>query len=248
LGEWVIDQQRLVYRATDETWNVTELPQGSDYHYLLGVDLGDSDDTAFVLGCYSKHDRRLFVVNAFKEPEMHLGTVADIIKQTQAKYSCPIYVDGKAKQTIRTFVEHFRIPLVFPADQTAKSEHINIFNYELSVGNIKVLPNAKDVLEGEWSKLIWDHQKLLMGIRQEDKAFPNHASDACLYMWRMSRHYMANPLAKKERLTAEQRDEREAMEELKHRLKELEDAHRGDHDFSPNIDAASDYSYEDPTF
>ena len=60
LGKWVVDDSNLVYRF-DYTKNTFEtlptMQKGGRWHYVLGIDLGFNDPTAWVVCAYHDHDR-----------------------------------------------------------------------------------------------------------------------------------------------------------------------------------------------
>ena len=66
LGEWVIDLDKLVYRFNSDRNTFAELPtfHAGQWHYVLGVDLGYNDPTAFALCAYHDYDKTLYVLEA----------------------------------------------------------------------------------------------------------------------------------------------------------------------------------------
>lgn len=189
LNEWVVEDDKLVYKYKDDKNFAAVLPPENIYKFSLTVDLGYEDDTAFVIGAWSDQDPNMYFVEAYKKKNMDITQVAQQVNAYQARYKFIRYViDGANAQAVAELVNRFQIPFE-PTDKRGKSDIIEIMNADLITGRIKVLPAANCIVE-EWRKLIWDMKKQ---VRVEDSKLPNHASDAALYSWRMCFHYQHKP-------------------------------------------------------
>ena len=132
LGEWVIDSDKLVYRFNSDRNTFVELPtfHAGEWHYVLGVDLGYNDPTAFALCAYHDYDKTLYVLEAEKHPRLDVTSVAERIRGYQARYELDsIIIDGANKQAVEEMRRRHELPLR-AADKTGKSDFIEIMNGE----------------------------------------------------------------------------------------------------------------------
>ena len=208
LGEWVVDEGALVYKFSEDLNVIDALPRpASEYHYILSIDLGFTDPTAFVVSAYSDHDPVLYVVYAAKHAGLIIDAVARIIK---GLWKNPTYrvggaaapltgpypfermvVDGAALQSVEEMRQKHQLPLEC-AKKTDKRTAIEVLNSDLQTARIKLLPAAFAIFE-EGQKLIWDERKLNAVPKrwEEDPRQPNHLTDALLYGFRAARNYDA---------------------------------------------------------
>lgn len=191
LGRWVLDTSKLVYKWTARN-AVASLPPdtarvatGRPYawHYRLGIDLGYNDDTAFVVVAYRADAPTLYVVEAFKKPEMGIEEIAVKIRELSSRYAFDrIVIDPANKTAVEELRRRYSLPL-HPAEKAGKEDAIEQLNADLGMGRVKTLAGGADALVEEWRTLTWlvDERK---GTRKENPSAPNHLADACLYVWR----------------------------------------------------------------
>jgi len=189
-GRWVRSADSLVYRF-DESKNLyTTLPTDEyDFEYLLGVDLGFDDATAFVVGAFSRNLPVFYLVEEIKRAGMIPAEIAKQIQQLFDRYEfTKIVVDtgGLGKSIAEEFRVRYRLP-VHPATKQDKFSYVSLLNSDMASGFIKVLPNSAII--DEWRLLQWDERN-----KREDDRFENHLSDAFLYAWRESKHYCSEEL------------------------------------------------------
>jgi phage terminase large subunit len=198
LNEWVVDEDKLVYKYGVHR-NLYSSPPSfhrGQWHYVLGVDLGYEDDTAFVMTAFHEHDKSLYILETHKRSHMDITDVANRIKAYQAKYSVfTVIMDGANKQAVQEIVRRHDIG-IRAADKTGKSDFIEIMNAELIQGHIKVHESLRDLVE-EWQSLVWvtEGDKIKLP-RKENPNLPNHLCDAALYAWRYCYSYLATPQPK----------------------------------------------------
>lgn len=189
LGEWVADPDALVYKFNYLINTIRELPDGKDWLYVLGVDLGyDPDPSAFVMCGYNLHDRNLYVIDTHKENKMTVSDVAERIRYYQKQYPfLQITIDAGAqgKMIAEEIQQRFQIPLI-AAEKSGKSGFIEIMNSDFQNGLIKLLTNKTAELQDELLTLIWDTEKTQ---RVEDSRYDNHLADGLLYAWRWCYNY-----------------------------------------------------------
>jgi PBSX family phage terminase large subunit len=197
LGEWVTDLSSLVYKYNQDKNMTDKLPAGK-YYYVLGIDLGFNDPTAFVVAAYREDDNTCYMVEAYKASNMIISDVAQRIAYYTSKYDFhSMVVDNAAKQSVEELKQRFGFPLR-AAEKQGKSEFIEIMNSEMMLGRIKVLPEALSLAE-EWNSLIWDERS---DKRIEHPSCANHLSDAANYAFKHCLAYLYLPV-KKKTITAE---------------------------------------------
>jgi terminase large subunit-like protein len=190
LGEWVIDSDKLVYRFNSDRNAFAELPtfHAGQWHYVLGVDLGYNDPTAFALCAYHDYDKTLYVLEAEKHPRLDVTSVAERIRGFQARYELDsIVIDGANKQAVEEMRRRHELPLR-AADKTGKSDFIEIMNGEFIQARIKLNPLNCSQLADEYAGLIWDERSLK---REEHPNCANDLADAALYAWRLCYSYLS---------------------------------------------------------
>ena len=186
LGLWVRDDQEVVYSYAEH--NLFEKPPDSnDWEYVLGVDLGYHDATAFVVAAWSPDHPHLYLVDEYKERRMLTSDVEDKIKRFMTDYDfTSIVMDtggGASRMVLETFKERSRLP-VKPARKTGdKVGLIKMMNSDLK-GSIVKVKRGMELLE-EWDRLQFNRAGTA-----EDRRYDNHLSDAALYAWVECRHYL----------------------------------------------------------
>jgi hypothetical protein len=196
LGQWVIDIDALVYKFSPDRniYEILPLQSKGDWQYLLGVDLGYEDASAFVICAFHEYDKNLYIVDTFSKSKMDITDVANKIKELKTKYDIhKVIIDGANKQAVEEIQKRHQIPLI-TADKTGKSDFIEIMNAELILGRIKINAKNGTGLIEEWQNLVWKEKGIK---REENPACPNHLADACLYAWRYTYQYLSEKPAPK---------------------------------------------------
>ncbi len=198
LNEWVVDEEKLCYKFNESKNIYSERPPLSPslWTYVLGVDLGWEDDTAFVLSAFHSNDHRLYVVETFNRKYMTLPDVEAKIHEFQTGYDISrIIIDGSAKQAIETMRTKTAIPFEF-ADKQGKEAFIELLNADLIQEKIKIHKGCTGLIN-ELMSLVWmtDGDKIRLP-KKEHPALPNHLCDALLYNWRMCFHHHHEPVTK----------------------------------------------------
>lgn len=193
LGQWVIDPGNLVYKFNGDRNKIDALPKEHNYHYVLGLDLGFTDETAFVISAYSPSDKNMYIVEVIKRAGLDITGVAEYLTRLRHQYDPFKYiVDGASRQAVEELRNRWHFPLE-SSDKTGKADVIEIMNADFVMGRIKLLPGAES-LELEYADLVWDQQSKK---REEHPGCSNHASDGALYSWRMCYHYLSQDAIKK---------------------------------------------------
>ncbi len=203
LNQWVIDEEKLVYRfdmSKNLCTNVPPLP-ANGWTYVLGVDTGWEDDSAFVLTAYHTNNPFLYILKTFHKKKM---TFDDVIVKIHEFMKDPVMaphrvvIDGANKQGVESMKQRSAIPFEY-ADKQDKATFIELCNNDLIQGNIKAINSLenRDLWE-EMASLVWvtDGDKIKYP-KKEHPSLPNHLCDAFLYSWRCGWHYASIPMEKK---------------------------------------------------
>lgn len=196
LGEWVIDDTKLIYRFDPDrnTFVVRPNPSSGRWHYILGVDFGSTDASALVVMAYHDHLKEVYVLECFKKTRMDFTDVAEKIKKLQESYDFDHMVaDGSSRQGIEEIRNRHGLLLEF-AEKPGKAEYIDLMNADLIQAKIKVQDPGCQELIDEWMGLIWNEKALDRGKREENSSCQNHLCDAALYAWRKTYGYFAKRL------------------------------------------------------
>lgn len=207
LGEWIANDDALVYALgrvrrsgkpvfwePDYVENpVVGLDKTKQWRFLLGIDFGFEDDTAFVVAAYQPEDPCLYQVYDFKAPHMMTDDVIGEIERLRHLFGefDTIVVDSKGKQFVESLAYKGGYSFT-PAEQTDKYGFIELLNSDIHTGLIRFLEDGN--LAREMETLQWDlslHGKKELARRGrlvEHPKMANHLCDAFLYLWRYSYH------------------------------------------------------------
>lgn len=204
LNQWVVDEEKLVYRfdmAKNLTAGLPQLPHDG-WAFVLGVDTGWEDDSAFVLTAYhvNNPNPHMYVIKTFHRKKM---TFDDVVLKIQEFMRLPtppqrVIIDGANKQGVESMKQRSAIPFEY-ADKQDKVTFIELLNSDLTQGVIKILNTDENRdLWQEMSSLVWvtDGDKIKYP-KKEHPSLSNHLCDALLYAWRCGWHYAATPLKSK---------------------------------------------------
>lgn len=190
-GLWVIDDAKRVYFFDDAINTYAKVPKDLDWVFVLGVDLGYEDDSAFHVWAFSKKDPLLYGIYSFKKKKMDITAVADHIK-TKILTKWPIdviVVDGSAKQAVQEIVNRHGLEMI-ASDKREKDKFIALYDAELRMGSVKLQKEACIDLIDEMCGLIWADPKPGSVMRKEHPGCDNHLCDAAFYGWRYTYSYM----------------------------------------------------------
>ena len=186
LGKWTKSLDDLVYKVGKNNLYET-IPNHKDWKYVLGIDLGWEDPSAFVVCAYSPSDKRMFIVDEYKEPHMIVSQVVRKIKEFEKKYNFTYRVidsGGLGKQITESIIQEHGI-LLEAAEKTRKLEYIEFFNDHLRTD--KIMLKRKSQLHEEYKLLQWDFKS---ARPREHPDYDNHLTDAALYAFRKCYHYL----------------------------------------------------------
>jgi len=189
LNQWAIDTDATIYKANGDNI-IKSLPDHRDeWNYVLGLDLGYNDPTAFVVCAYTDYDPSLYIVETYKQGEMIISDVADKVRELQSRYSFhTMIVDGASKQAVEELKQRHNLPLI-AAEKHGKKDFVELLNSDLENNKVLLVESKTYELADEMANLIWDQRKRAAGIWKEHPACPNHLCDAMLYAWRYCLNY-----------------------------------------------------------
>lgn len=200
LNEWVIDTEKLVYKFNPDRNIYDQRPTNLaplGWTYVLGVDLGYEDDSAFVVCSFHENDFTLYIVETFNKKHMDLTDVANKIKDFQTRYEvAKVIVDGADKQGVEEMRRRHGVPME-AAEKQDKVTFIELLNAEMIQAKIKINRKCNNLMQ-ELSGLVWKTSGDTIDLpKKEHPAQPNHLCDALLYSWRYCYAYMAETPVKK---------------------------------------------------
>lgn len=198
MGEWVADDGMQVYqflRGRNE-YDISEGPEFDKYieHlrqegaiFLLGADLGVKDATALVACAYLPHDETFYVLQQFQRSYMSIEELGTLINAWHQRYrfTAKVCDSGALGLWIVRELNSRYLTGLLASEKREKASNIEVMNSDLLAGRVKI--GRGTPLGKEWQDLLWEDKDK----RKEDPRFNNHLSDACLYAWRRSRHYLA---------------------------------------------------------
>jgi hypothetical protein len=191
-GIWIRDSAGLVYARFDEARNLIDVlprspngtPQKPLDRYIIGIDYGYTDATAFsVLGWIEK-DKTVYVVEAWKETGLTPSDAAERVKALSERYQ-PDKIVGDIGGLGKGYVEEARKRFGLPieaAEKHNKRGYIDLLNGALAEGRLKLLRGTTKQLVTEWLELPWakGHKRdAAEGTIAEAEGFENHVADSC---------------------------------------------------------------------
>lgn len=185
LNIWCQDDDLLIIPFDEQRNEVSNLPSNIEWFFVLGVDLGFNDATAFSVLAYSPYHLVCYRVFGFKKSGLILSKAGEEIEKLRKSYDFTrIVIDGANKQGVEDLKQRMKLPLV-EAEKTGKPTYLKALKDDVITGNFKIVSGSGDGLKKEWAQLQW----IDMNQLKEDPRCQNHESDATLYAWRECRHY-----------------------------------------------------------
>lgn len=184
-GVWAQDWQKCVYKflATRDCFDISKLPS-HPLHWLIGLDLGWNDGTAFSVIGYHEDLPTAYVIHSEKHSHWIPSKIASHLRELIARFK-PERIVADAGALGKSIVEEFRQRYDLPieaAEKTDKNTWIELLNGDLLDGRLKIASHLKE-LHSEMMALQWDeHHKEMPGQ-------PNDQTDSVLYPFRWCYHY-----------------------------------------------------------
>lgn len=188
LAEWISnDTDRLyLYDAVRNGWDGA-LPAGHEWMYCMGVDFGERDANAFIVGAFATTCRHMYIVDQYARPKMSIDEIAEKIREYISKYGNFVEIvgdtGGYGRGIVTDLQNRHSLPIVPAGKGKDKLGTIQQMNSDFLSGRIRAQDTTPLVLE-------W--KKLMKTVRPKDfKVILDHTDlgDAALYMWKASLHW-----------------------------------------------------------
>lgn len=222
LNIWCQDDDLLIIPFSEERNECSDLPSNIEWNFVLGVDLGYNDATAFSVVAFSPYHKACYRVFGYKESGLILSKAGEEIEKIRKSFDFhKIVIDGANKQGVEDLKQRMKLPLV-EAEKTGKPTYLKALKDDVITGNFKIIKGSGDGLKKEWGQLQWVDMNQL----KEDPRCQNHESDATLYAWRECRHYAGLSIAPKHEINTDdymrELEEKQAREIIKQQQEEQE--------------------------
>jgi len=188
LGEWVYDASELVYTYNHELCSIPvwEPPRG--VQYVLGLDMGWHDATAFSLCAWSEDSPEFVEIESRKRNKMLISEVAETIHGYMERYpELRIVGDASKRQVFEELRQRYDVP-IYAAEKQDKFHWIDLVNADFAAGRIKILVEGKTtphILEMEALGI----KTLPSGKKVEQPGRANDCCDSFVYAYRDSYHF-----------------------------------------------------------
>lgn len=186
LGEWVRDESALVYpySSTLNGIRMSDVPD-EGLRYILGVDIGFIDATAFTVAATRTGSPEIWIVRSWKREGLIPAAVAAHVEGFRNEFGpgLQVVVDegGIGKGYAEEMRQRYGIGCV-AAEKTKKRAYQEIVAGELKSGVIRIVARECSQLVDEMCLLQWGP-----GRMAEDSRFDNHCADSLLYSVRAAR-------------------------------------------------------------
>jgi hypothetical protein len=195
-GLWVVDFSDNVYGFRADLHSVDAFdPTGNRWYYILGLDFGHSDATAFVVAAYSPSSPNFYVLESYRQgprydtPPMLVPEVGERCRMYMQKYPGLRIVGDPANKTLFSELQtRERIPAE-PAIKEDKVGWIRLVNSDFSLSRIKLVKAELQPLGAELSELKKQWKDKQAGVWEEHPKLPNDCCDGFLYSYRHSYHF-----------------------------------------------------------
>src|SRR5262249_48780946 len=151
--------QGLVY-PFDRAKNLSpQLDRGprDGWQYVLGIDFGFNDSTAFCVLGWRRDDPHVYVIETIERRGLTPAEAGEIALGLTRKYPIARMVGdtgGLGKGYVEEARRRFRLPLE-AAEKNNKRGYIEIMAGDMRAGLLKVFPGNDGLIE-EWNRLPWD--------------------------------------------------------------------------------------------
>jgi hypothetical protein len=183
-GVWVLDASGLVFPFDASRDLIDEAAVPKLDRFLLSIDFGYTDPTAFVILGWQESSSVVYVLRAWKQAGMIPSSVAEVVKAMSRELRFDRIVGdegGMGKGYAAEMRQTYAIP-VMAAEKTDKLGSIALVAGAIERGEVKFVRGQTEDLTGELEELPWneDHTTAATG-------FDDHCADALRYGWRAAR-------------------------------------------------------------
>jgi hypothetical protein len=194
LGEDVEDLDALLYELITPRNVYDKLPEGGEWRYVFGIDIGHDDSDAIAVWGWQRGSRVLYLVAEFVRAGQDVTDLVDKLKELIPIYKpvrMAIDQGGLGKKIAEEIRRRHGIN-VQPAEKAQKGAHIKLMNADARKGLLKAKADSK-LLED--CKLVQkDPKALAQGefkeLHAKDGGYHSDICDAALYGWRAALAYL----------------------------------------------------------
>ncbi len=193
LGQWVKDREGSAFRIQDDVNIIYSWDESvaDDWTYVLGVDLGIVDESAYVVGAYSRTMQQAVIVESFEESTDSPSESARHVLRLMEKYDLvEIIADtgGQGKAHVGEWANTYGIP-VSPAAKHNKGGRVQLINADLMSGKLLILAPNNHQLITEATIIQWDLDALEKKRYVWQRGYKDHLCDALQYLFHGLHHH-----------------------------------------------------------
>lgn len=230
-GRWITDSNVLVFRYNKDINSFLDLPEakgGGSWNYIFGIDVGYDDADAIAVIAYHDHLKEAYLVEEVIKAKQGITDLATQIEELVKKYrpiSMVMDAGGLGKKINEEFSRRFSLGIK-AAEKSRKFEYIELLNDALRTKRFFARENgrfAEDSQRVEWNKDKSTGDRFVVSDR-----FHSDITDAVLYAFRESLHFLSEEVAPKvvagsqQWIELQEKEMEEAAQEMLARSKESE--------------------------
>jgi len=186
-GVWYTDIGERVYAFDWEKNSLEGWKTQEGDRFVLGIDFGWDDRTAFSVVSWRGSSPLLVVLESYGEAEMRMDKIASYVRHYMNLYpGIQLVGDASHKQYFEEFRRRYRLP-VMEGEKIDKFDWVQTMNADLLGGHVKFLDAAKSPTVAEMVKLPWLTKR--DGRKIEQPGAANDCCDATLSAYRQAYHY-----------------------------------------------------------
>ena len=192
MGLWAKNQELFIYRITEDN---LQAPPDVPMRFVLALDIGWHDMTAWELVGYDQHEQCMYEIESHSEQHLTFDKIAERTIQYATDYELDrVVVDtagaGKVVQDslARELSARFRVPCE-AAQKNRKGTNMKFLASDFRAGKAFLLPNG--VCQDQLKGLQWNEHRLIEKEPQPGQFIDN--ADAYLYAYRECYHWLHEP-------------------------------------------------------
>lgn len=221
LGEWVKDENALVFKFSQNKNVVNSFP--TNLTYIFGIDIGFNDADAISVIGYNYESNNVFLVEEVVQAKQDITTLVGKIKDLQTFYKpVKIVMDaGALGKKIQEEIRNRHGINAEAADKNRKLEYIELLNDDLRSGRFKTFPGS--IFEQDSNIVVWDYDGPTKKVSDRTHS---DIHDSTLYAWKEAKHYFEKEVNKKtEKYSKQWLDEQEMLlaQQIKNKMNDEED-------------------------
>ena len=195
-GKWVRDVEGTAFRIRDDVNLIYEFPHeaATDWRYVLGVDLGIMDPSAFVVYAYSRQLGLAIIVESLEEETDSPSESAKHVLRLCDKYDISEVVadtGGQGKAHVGEWARTYGLAAT-PAEKHNKAGRIGLMNSDLQSGKLLILaPNNRQLIT-ELQMIQVDLDAQARGRFLWARGYKDHLADAAQYGFGACHHHHTN--------------------------------------------------------